>query len=364
MSIVATKLLYLVMMCAVLVSAYAVDKSKSQSRRYAFVIILVLSLIAGLRGESVGVDTWVYKSIFESNNGKIAYLYGVTEPIFVYISSVIMTLTGNAWPVFLFWSVVTNAFIVSRMYELRYRCSFTISVAVYVLVYYFPTFNIMRQMVAVAIVFYATKWLEGRQSILKYVVAVIVASMIHYSAAISLVYIPIYLYFKKNHLSRAKKILLLLLVLSVPVIFFGVYYLFVSQYVGYLSAGISGTSAGLMIPLKLCIMLCIIVWERCRASVKLHQDQIAEYRVHKVAYFVGLAGFMFSYFWQYADRVVYYFVIFETACYGIWLKHHRRNDVIRLMIIMVLCVYFVSTYLLGGEGSGQGQYPYYFFWME
>ena len=366
MSIISTKILYTFVILFVVLLAYKTDKSKKKSQWYAVAIVIILSLVVGLRGEAVGVDTWVYKTIFEYNNGQVLSAYGVAEPVFLYVSSGIMTLTGEAWFVFLFWALLTNGLIVSRLYQLRGRLSFPTAIAMYTLVYYFPSMNIMRQMVAIALVFYGTKWLEGHQKIWKYVVMMVIAVLIHYSALICLVFIPVSLICRGNYLSKAKKILLLLMVLAFPIAIYVAYTFAIAQYAVFLTPGHSGAGIGALIPIKLAIFLFVFIWEHDkRVAISLSgSDYKAEYKMYQFAYLIGLLGFLISYFWRYADRMVYYFAIFETICYGIWMRKHCRNDIIKLLALLVIAAYFLTSVVLAGEGSGQGQYPYAFFWMD
>ena len=363
MSIISTKILYAVVMLLVALLAYGTDRSGKRSQWYAIAIVIILSLLVGLRGETVGVDTWTYKSIFEYNNGQVSAVYGVTEPVFLYISSVIMSLSGETWLAFLFWAFVTNGLIVSRLYQLRERLSFITAIFLYMLVYYFPSMNIMRQMVAVALVFYGTKWLEGHQRIWKFMIVTVVALLIHYSAAICFLLLPLSLICRERQLSRAKKMLLWLMFFAVPLLVYGAYTLIIAQYEDFLNPGRAAVGIGTLIPIKLAILLFVFIWERNKAS-RDEGDYGHEYKMVQLAYLIGLLGFFISYFWRYADRMVYYFAIFETVCYGVWMRKHRRNDLIKLMLLFVMALYFLTLVILAGEGSGQGQYPYTLFWMN
>ena len=294
MSVASSKILYICIIVIVLGLANGVTKSRKHSLRYAIIMVIILALIAGLRGSSVGIDTLTYKMLFELNDGRVLYAYGVSEPVFIYLSSAIMTISGHTWTVFLFWAIVTNGLIIFRLYELRDRLSFVMSLAVYMLIYYFLTFNIMRQMVAVGIIFFAARWLEGKQQLYKFLVAALIAFLIHNSALISLVYIPISIICRHRQLSKAKELILVCCMLTAPIVWYVGYIFAFSRYQYVLQANIQRAEVGLVVPLKILTFICALIF--AGKQLKRTENGIGEYKIYLLAYSIGLAGFLFSYF--------------------------------------------------------------------
>ena len=141
--------------------------------------IITLSLGAGLRNDNVGLDTYQYISAFKTN---FSVIWLFKETGFREISRLLMNaFSGNVTCLLLLYATVTNALILYRLWDFRKDCSYSYMVFLYITLHYMNTLNIMRQYIAIAIVFFATRFLEKRGYI-KFCIAILLASVFHSSA--------------------------------------------------------------------------------------------------------------------------------------------------------------------------------------
>ncbi len=85
-----------------------------QSLRFRILLILLLTVISGFRGENVGVDTYGYYYIFV----KQGVQYGL-ESGFSYIVKLLMAVTGSPRFLFVLFAFVTQLFFVNGFWNLR-----------------------------------------------------------------------------------------------------------------------------------------------------------------------------------------------------------------------------------------------------
>lgn len=122
--------------------------------------VVALSLGAGLRNDNVGLDTYQYISAFKTN---FSVIWLFKETGFREISRLLMNaFSGNTTCLLLLYAAVTNALILYRLWDFRKDCSYSYMAFLYITLHYMNTLNIMRQYIAIAIVFFATRFLEKK----------------------------------------------------------------------------------------------------------------------------------------------------------------------------------------------------------
>lgn len=149
-----------------------------------------LLLLGGLRGVDVGTDTKNYMESYEMlhDDAGTLLVMSKTEPFWVLLNKlVIYTVDNYQWIIFLgLFLAVTPIFIRSWI-----SCkSPYIAILFYVLLYYyFNSFNIVRQMIALGIVFFSYPFWENKQ-IKKAIVCTVLAMMFHFTAVFAF-FIPL-----------------------------------------------------------------------------------------------------------------------------------------------------------------------------
>lgn len=161
-------------------------------RRVLFLLIagMILSCVVGFRAEGVGIDTPTYYSLYEQvNEGyKDTWLEGYLGIFFIYLS-VFSNSIGLDAPFLIFiYALLTILFTLVTVY--RYSNHYSISIAVFLsgLGMFFFMHNVMRQALAISIVFYSLHFICRREQF-RFFIAILAAYVVHSTA---LVFLPFY----------------------------------------------------------------------------------------------------------------------------------------------------------------------------
>lgn len=170
--------------------------------------LAALVLVSGLR-DNIG-DTFFYKHAYETNDIDWAYVLANKDIGFGLYQMALQSISRDAQILIFVTALVTNALVVSSFY--RYSRLFEVSLFVYIASgLYMVTMNGMRQCLAGAILFAATKFLlEGRWR--PYFAVVALASFFH---ATAIIMVPIYFLVRRRAWSGASLALLAIAVLIV-----------------------------------------------------------------------------------------------------------------------------------------------------
>ena len=352
-----TYIVYISALLFVIFFAYLAEKGHTKSEKgiCLSVIIFILTFVAGCRGVTVGVDTKSYIQIFEYlQKDMIGWAYG--EVGFKYFSYIFLKITNSHTALFLCFAFVTNLFIILRFWDFKKISSFSWMVACYYVSFYFMTMNIMRHFLAIAIIFYATRYIE-RKKYFKFICFVAVASLFHTSALIGLAFVAFDV-FQWRYLSRKQRNFMWVASLSLPLVLVGAI-LVVIRYKHYFDT-MGSVNIGLMLFVKLAVFFfSLLLFYKKDNSFDGEISEVYRVRCIKVYYLIGILLTGLGYLFSYMDRIGLPFYIFECIYYGILVKSTRGKFLFKLMIFVVLAYYFVMSM----RGGGQGTIPYVFAWQ-
>lgn len=327
----------------------------TKSKKYIFFIITILSLVAGLRHETVGLDTKGYVDAIENiANGRLDLAYGM-EWSFRYICYALSFVTKNPQVFMLIFAVITNALIVLRLWDLKDQISFTVAIFAYYTVFYMTSLNLTRQFISVAIVFYATRYLLQGKNI-RYLISVFVASLFHTTALLGVVYVYFNV-FNWRELSKRHKWFLVVACFLMPIALILVYRNLV-YYSSYLDK--QSVDVGLMTIIKTVLLIVTIVFYD-KSKTENVEGVAKTMRFVICAYVIGLALTSLGYVFRFVDRMGLYFYVYEAVYIGYLFK--QRNTRINFMIKILYGVLFVYLFIGSTTGNGQGQFPYLFYWQ-
>lgn len=181
-------------------------------------IVLILSLLCGLRGYSVGTDTSAiylpyYYDKFCIKNAS----YDGTEYLFYVILKVGYSLFHSYTGVLFLISFLTLLFAFLGLSYYRYKVSLPLAMLLYLSFIYFESFNIMRQMLALSIIIFALRYLE-RHEYLPYLIWCALSAFIHNSSIVSIGLFVIYLSLKNKSVYKLFINLICLLPILLPLI--------------------------------------------------------------------------------------------------------------------------------------------------
>ncbi|CRK80176.1 EpsG family protein [Neobacillus massiliamazoniensis] len=315
------------------------------------IIVLILSITAGLRSSMVGLDTMQYIRIIESTSstysGELYYRY--FEIGFQILIKILMFLVKEPHYVLLLISLITNSLIIRTLWFFREKISFSLSIFCYITMFYFETYNILRQWLAIAIIFFAIRYLLKSRYVL-FLIFVIIASTIHYSAIISLVFIPIHLFIKK----KLSFNIILTFLITIPLALFGMK-TFIGNYSYYLNSNISFGSKNINFGLSFIVNLGIIIFSLFLYLKK--EYKFSDSNFQKQIIFICLIGQLMSilgYIYMFAGRIASYATVYQIILFSMMSKTKTLSIIIKFVIVL-LGLYLFYT---GLNISSQGQMPY------
>lgn len=197
---------------------YLGEKSKNKNRRFYYIFfilaVLIVSFLAGVRDLNIGTDVYTYgewefkaaknmKNIIQclTRKSEIEPLYR----LFVYFIS---RFANDSHWLYFFTGIFIYGFTLAGLNYYHRKISMPFAWLVYLLLYYGDTLNIMRQFMAISLMFWGFKFaIEHKYK--TFILVFLVAFMIHNTAIIFLGIYWIYRYLQKND-TFYKKVLIVL----------------------------------------------------------------------------------------------------------------------------------------------------------
>lgn len=346
-------IIYFSIFCFIVFSSMRAEKSNKKIT--IFPIIGVLTFLAGFRNYSVGMDTWQYVEKFNVISlGKIEYAYGL-EYTFRYICKFLLHIYDSPTFLLFVFSLLTNSLIILRFWDLKKVSNFTMMIICYYCTFYFYTFNVMRQMCSVAIIFFATRYLKNGNYV-KYLLSVAIAYCFHNSSIIGLI-LYFFEFFRWSDLKKQSKKFLIFILLITPWCvkqFFSQ----IEKYSLYLDK--TEYKIGFMLIVKTFIYLFFIITIIMpkRKTNNLLADKYSNNYI--IYYGIGIVLTAAGYVFLHMERIGLYFYLFEGYFWGIVIKNVKNKEKTFYFIVLgLILMYYLYGCLFVG---GQGQLPYYFVW--
>ncbi len=329
---------------------------ESEKKSYLMLAALLCSLVVGLRAENVGIDTPSYLSKIQQIIGGAAANNTGLEVGFVFLCKVILAIWNNPYSVLIVCSFFTNFLVFSRMWDLRNHASLPVMLICYYVQFFSVSMNVVRQMLAVAIIFYFTRYLREKKYIKFGVVVLLCTVFLHRTSLLGFLFLLFELRnwhelsptIKKLFIGGCFALLVLLFLMRDELAF---------RYKNYLNN--IQFNLGIWIPAK--ILLFVLLNSLCSYSSKPNSIQDVSYTEEsiyfKYYYILGLILTMSGYFVDYMYRLGWYFVVFEGPYFGALVKNTRKNKA----FVMICLVFILSViYLLSFVNNSQGDIPYRF----
>ena len=328
---------------AVLLSMFlAVQAEKKDNVKYLYSVIVIISLLSGLRDISVGTDTKHYFRIF--NN--IAFS-GVSslEVGFVYLSKFLLNIFHDARPLFIIYAFITNGLIVKRLWSLRHYASFGAMFFLYITIFYPQSMNILRQYLSLAIVFAATELIENKRY-LWFLLCNIVAVTIHLSSIIGIIILLIWLLFIEEGNAKRKFVLVMSIIPFLPLVLWGER-LVLGNYASYLHE--ENVSFSLLIVGRIFAILFFVFVRLVRGNPDRDIEKPTNYTsyiscLYSIGVMISTVGFAF----EYVGRVALYFMIFEIP-FAAKVSLKEENGVLKLCYLTLALYFFIVKTLIMHE---------------
>lgn len=339
----------LLFICFIL-SSYA---DKKNNKKIIFVIALLLSLIMGLRKNTVGIDTNSYYYMFKSIKS-ISDVKKFSDPIFYVLAFLLMRIKNDPYFPILVFSFFSNFLVVYRLWDYRNISAYKYSILRYITIFYFFSFNCMRQFVAIAIVFWGTKHLEkGEYG--KFLLYVIIASLIHLSSLVAASFVLLEVV-RWKELSKKQRNYISISILFIPLYIVLAATISEGRYERYFSQiEISNFSS---IVLKICLFIFVFIMLYSEKKFAKDNNKLLMCMIY---YGIGLCLTSMEVFFRYFGRIGYYYYIYGTVYTGIAASEKRYQILFRIVILFIVIRAFYLNCSATEIGS-MGQMPYLFNW--
>lgn len=207
---------YIILFVITAVLAWTNSDNKKISKSIFFCFCLSLSLFVGLADMLGGYDRYIYSEVFQSMHENVVkgilfseefIMYFGKEPVFGLINDLIAFFTPNRYVFILVYTIFLYMVYAVSFY--RYTKNPFFALLVFEGLMFFFTFTYLRQVLAAGVVWLAIPYVAQR-SLKKYLLFIVLATLIHNSAAYMLL-----LYFIPRRKFEEKHIVLFMLALLV-----------------------------------------------------------------------------------------------------------------------------------------------------
>jgi len=347
-----------VILIAILISFLAV-KSRRSKALFVFILVALVSLVTGLRGYGVGIDTSAYiNDIFiPLSNGYFDSVYG--EVGFKYFSKLILFLSKNNYTfIFLVFAVITHGLIIIRFWEERETINFPFAIFLYLTNFLALSMNILAQMFAISLIFYATRFLLKKKYLI-FISFVILSMTFHTSAVVGFaIFIIFFLY---NHKLRVKHFLYLIFISPIFIYIIIKYLIDSTRFLSYFDSYLVNIKfdLGLMVPIKIAVItiafILIYLYGHKKNSYKVKKTNILI--INYFNYLLGLFLQSLGYLFLFLGRISLLFLLFEPMV----IAHKYKSFKGRLVLSVIYILLSIYTFALELITNGNGIVPFYLF---
>lgn len=312
-------------------------------------VFLSLWIISGFRS-MVGSDFATYSNYFD-----YLYYYSFRNSFFekgYYLLNVgIHFFTENHQYVFLVTSFVT-LFLICKTFD-QYSKSYMLSIFLFVTMYfYFTSFNVMRQYIAIAIMFYAVRHIVGKD-MKKYILFATVAGMFHMTAFLI---IPFYwlVRVKYNYYFYLIFTTIALFFSYYPSVLVGILSTIIPKYTLYLNYNVGGSSATSIVLITCLVFILSLVYK----------SRVLKLDEHGLIY-INFVFFSLIFAILSSNNILFfrfssYFYIYCLLLIPLLVEviDKRLKPVVIISIVLIMISY--NLYLLSTNNSGVLPYQFNF----
>lgn len=332
-----------------------------------FFALLIPCLIAGLRHKTIGTDVQGYvehlfqtaesagsfSDYFQSGYTQFGWDYMAvkdTEFGFALLTFLIQRIFGNMQVLLFVLQALTVIPVYKGLRAFEKTQPVWLGMAVYYLMFYNQTFNMMRQWIAMAVLFYAFQFLVNK-SYRKYFVFVLIAWLFHASALFGIAVFAIYrLVASENKFGKAMKAFLICLIGVAALLGLDVVMRIMDmlgiKYGSYIDGTLTFMPNQIWYRLVL-VLLLAVRWK----YIKQTDRKVYFYLIAVV--FDFLASQLTS-IYAHSVRIgvyfsEYYMLVYPSICVAT--RHKNNKKLMQGIVLCFLCVYWFYVYVYGGTGQ-------------
>lgn len=305
---------------------------------YLLLSFFILFILSAFRDISVGTDTAHYEDFFKSIELNIEWVRAAIEPGWVFLNDLVLYFGGEYRDLIVISSFLTllPVFIVAKKYSLNPML--TIS-SYYLLYFYFYSFNISRQILAVSFVLISLIFLLKKR-IFIFCFLIFIASLFHTSVLLCLLLIFV------DKITDNKNILIIFSIFSAFLGIWGHGYISqivsltgYSDYILYYEAGSVLGNSLLLILFNSFLFFILFTARKITIEVKL--------------FFIYIVLMNVTIRIPLADRLILNFAIFQILFYPYYLHYLGKFDKKSKIIAIIFILSFLYMLFLNRFGGGE-----------
>lgn len=314
-----------------------------------YLIVIVVLLFASMRF-NVGFDYMSYYNMVDKFDQYIKHL--VKEPLhnfIVYISYYF----NSPQLLFIIYAILMYSFIYLTIKDFSHMTELSLFLYITFPMFFLNSLDILRQHLAVAIVFYSIRFVF-QKNFIKYLIMIIFASLFHRSAIIA---IPIY-FFGTFNISKLMLYCIIVVSNFLSPILFQIVKIIMPYYVYYLEnkLGVGGTKIIYIVN----ILAIFIIWIK---------DRLVKYNKNNIIYinlfvFGTLLYNSLLKFGHAGPRASLYFIIFLILILPDIIYCFKERTIIKVSIYFLCVILFFSTLFISSRNHHKSPYiPYNLFFI-
>lgn len=362
-----TMYLYYIFFISVFIFSMILERKKRRLSAHSIksvswnLLIWYVTLLFGLRGVNTGADTIQYYRMYEDSLVNYLNIEGGVEPGYLIITHAIGLIVPNS-KIFMY---IISALIVWLVMETmrRYQASINIciSLVMYIAIFYFQAFNVMRIYLSAAILLYFIGYLlDGKYK--NYLFVILFCTTIHMTSIVMLLPLFATWMYRKNKKYTIIGMLLLILSLG-PLSLYFADYIQIARYASYLeNAKDNQVGVGFMLYFEYLPFFYLLY---CFWKYKKIKDTWTDlsivlimtgFFVRLLAYYVPIAGRLYVYFIPLFVIILPYYL---QKLGTVNRKLAYRACFLSLLYAVVRLHMYFNSYL-----SSDGIMPYTFVWND
>lgn len=360
-------------------------KSGFSKNFFAVIAILVPCILAGMRADTIGTDVKVYveplynaakqsTSFFSYMNQRWFYIWRYKyvydfEIGFILLVYLIEKIGGSIGLVLFFIHILVISPIYLGLKRINKRYPIWLGMLVFYMLFYNTSLNMMRQWIAMSILFYGLCYLlEHKKK--KYFIVVIAACLFHTSALVGFAIYFLYMYSQKQReyirfanfrldgsLAPIKLFIYgCIVLLSLNIIAVLLRAIGLAKYTGY----IQGNSSIYLMPNQIILRLPIIILLVIRWKRMMAEDELTPFYGSMIV--LDLLASQLISINVYAFRIASFFSEYNMLSYSALVyagnRKYRANRYITLLYVLAYIIYYwIYYYVITGTHA---TFPYVF----
>lgn len=365
-------MIYIIIFTSSIIFACLASKFRGKNTKWIFVLFSILSIIipallAGMRDLSIGTDvsTYIINNYELARNAKSFLEYAMIvyakEPLYMLIVYLVTKIFKDIHILLFVFSLIDLVCIYIGAYRLKKYISIPTVLVIYYFFYYNDTYNMVRQHMAMAVLFLGIiNVLEKKYW--KFLPYIIIATMLHSSAVLSIVFPIIHWFISNKVIGKNYKFRELLIVFVSAIVCIFPKYIYIAladvgilsqRYIYYFQA--NSVSDNVLDTMFYLMEISIVLLFATRARKKIYAFDYLKINAILTLIFLQLSRVMY-----YGGRFSVYFGMINMLMLAQLNKIGKNKEqriAVNMLLALMLLIYWWYIYVYGGASE---TYPYKF----